>query len=179
MSNQLQARYVNGTSKPNKSVKNMSTSVKIAIVVLSLAAIPLACHIPLGFQSGVFHARQRFAYQDFTTVHLFPNLDSFVYVGSNRFLYKREKVLRTGSITTFDPSMKILSRIMRILMENNAVIKAILLKKANLNHVRLSIHLDWLEKKSLIEYVVIDGKTHVTLTEAGREFAKPLVTLSV
>ncbi|MDE1863660.1 MAG: hypothetical protein KGI33_12225 [Thaumarchaeota archaeon] len=75
--------------------------------------------------------------------------------------------------------MKILSRIFNILMENNNVIKATLLKKANLNHIRLSMHLDWLEQKGLIEYVVIDNKVNVTLTEAGREFAKPLVSLAV
>lgn len=49
----------------------------------------------------------------------------------------------------------------------------------NPENIVTSFYFDWLEKKSLIEYVVIDGKTHVTLTEAGREFAKPLVTLSV
>ncbi|MDE1861983.1 MAG: hypothetical protein KGI33_03615 [Thaumarchaeota archaeon] len=75
--------------------------------------------------------------------------------------------------------MKILSRILNVLIENNAVIKTILLRKANLNHVRLSMHLDWLEQKGLVEYVVMDNKINVMLTEAGREFAKPLVSLSV
>lgn len=79
----------------------------------------------------------------------------------------------------FEPSMKILSRIMNILLENNIIIKAILLRKANLNHIRLSMHLYWLELKGHIEYVVIDNKINITLTEAGREFAKTLVSLAV
>lgn len=179
MSNQLQSVRVNGTLTPNKIVNDISNAIKISIIILSLVAIPVVCHIPF-FQYGDHHVRHRFVrYHDFTTEHLFPNLDSSVFMESNRILNKRVSVLNAKPTTVFDPSMKILLRIMNVLMENNAVTKATLLQKANLNHVRLSMHLNWLEQKGLIEYVVIDDKINVTLTKAGREFAKPLVSLSV
>ncbi|MDE2590032.1 MAG: hypothetical protein KGL95_10260, partial [Patescibacteria group bacterium] len=168
MSNQLQATRMNGTSMPNKTMNDISNLMKIVIIILSLAAIPVVYHIPANIQFGIYHARQRLTYHDFATEHLFPNLDSFVFMGSNRILNEREKVLKTKIATVFDPSMKILSRILNVLIENNAVIKTILLRKANLNHVRLSMHLDWLEQKGLVEYVVMDNKINVMLTEAGR-----------
>lgn len=175
MSKRLQVTHVNGTLKPNKTVNDISNSIKIAIIILSLAVTPVMYHVPF-FQYGIHHARQRFVrYHDFTTEHLFANLDSFVFMGSNRILNKKVNVLNTKPVTAFDPSMKILSRIMNVLIENNAVIKAALLQKANLNHVRLSMHLDWLEQKGFIKYVVIDDKINVTMIETGREFAKPFV----
>ncbi len=166
------------TLQPSNSVIDASNLIKISIIVLSFAAIPVVYNIPIT-QYGIYHTRQRFTYHDFTTEHLFPNLDSFVSMGSNRLLHKRKSGLNAESVNVFNPSMKILSRIMSVLMENNAVIKAALLKKANLNHIKLSAHLEWLEQKGLIEYIVVDDKANVTLTNTGREFAKPLVSLTV
>lgn len=179
MSNQLQARRMNGTSMPSKTMNDISNLMKMAVVVLLLAAIPVVYHIPSGVPYGTYHTRQRFAYHDFTTEHLSPNLDSFVFMGNNRISNKSESILKIETANAFDPSMKILSRILNVLMGNNNVIKATLLKKANLNHIRLSSHLEWLEQKGLIEYVVIDNKAHITLTESGRAFAKPLVSIAV
>lgn len=71
----------------------------------------------------------------------------------------------------FEPSMKILSRIVRVLIEDSMVGKTELLQKANLNHIRLTMHLKWLEQKNLIEYVVVVSRIYVKLTEHGREFA--------
>ncbi|MDE1863659.1 MAG: hypothetical protein KGI33_12220 [Thaumarchaeota archaeon] len=56
--------------------------MKIVIIILSLAAIPVYLEYDTLTQSGIYHTRQRFVCHDFTTAHLFPNLDSFVSMGA-------------------------------------------------------------------------------------------------
>ena len=70
----------------------------------------------------------------------------------------------------FEPSMKLLTRIMRVILEKNSVKKTGLSLEANIQYARLLKHLEWLEKKSLIESVVERGKVNVKLTRQGREF---------
>ena len=78
----------------------------------------------------------------------------------------------------FKPSIDILSRIMRVLLENNSVGKTNLSQQANVNYVRLSKHLKWLEKRNLVELVIEDSKICIILTESGRKFALTLTDVS-
>jgi len=78
----------------------------------------------------------------------------------------------------FKPSIDILSRIMKVLLENNSVGKTNLSQQANVNYVRLSKHLQWLEKRNLVELVVQGSKIGVILTESGRKFALTLTDIS-
>jgi len=71
----------------------------------------------------------------------------------------------------FEPSLKILSRVIRVILEKNSMGKTSLSQVANIQYARLLKHLEWLEKKHLIESVVESGKVNVKLTTQGREFA--------
>jgi len=85
---------------------------------------------------------------------------------------KSRKKIKSNRITNqnFEPSMKLLLRIMKVILESNSIGKTSLSQKANINYHRLSKHLDWLEKKHLIEYVLEDSKVKIRLTENGRQF---------
>ena len=71
---------------------------------------------------------------------------------------------------SFEPSMKALSRIMKVMMENSAKGKTQLSLDTNLNYARLAKHIVWLEKKGLAKSTIEDNKINVALTTNGREF---------
>ena len=71
---------------------------------------------------------------------------------------------------SFEPSMKTLSRIMKVMMENSAKGKTQLSLDTNLNYARLAKHIVWLEKKGLAKSTIEDNKINVALTTNGREF---------
>jgi predicted transcriptional regulator len=82
------------------------------------------------------------------------------------------KIIKSKKLeTSFEPSMKILSRIMIVMMENGTKGKTQLSLDANLNYARLAKHIVWLEKKGLVESTIKDNKINVALTTNGREFA--------
>jgi predicted transcriptional regulator len=74
----------------------------------------------------------------------------------------------------FEPSMKILARISKIMLESGLIVKLPLSQKGRINYRRLNKHLDWMAKKHLIEAVLEDGKMKLRLTQKGREFAATL-----
>ena len=72
---------------------------------------------------------------------------------------------------SFEPSMKTLSRIMKVMTENGSEGKTQLSLHTHLNYTRLAKHIVWLEKKSFVESKIEDNKINVVLTKTGREFA--------
>jgi predicted transcriptional regulator len=90
-------------------------------------------------------------------------------------LHKRNKI---ESVRRFKPSIDILSRIMKVLLENHSTGKTNLSQRTNVNYVRLSKHLKWLEKRNLVELVVEEDKIVIILTESGRKFALTLTDIS-
>jgi len=72
--------------------------------------------------------------------------------------------------------MKILSRVMKTILERDSINRTNLAQEANVNYVRLVTHLRWLEKKHFVEFVVEEGKVIVRLTQRGREFATALTS---
>jgi predicted transcriptional regulator len=87
-------------------------------------------------------------------------------------LAKIIKIVKSKKLeTSFEPSMKTLSRIMIVMMENGTKGKTQLSLDANLNYARLAKHIVWLEKKGLAKSTIEDNKISVTLTTNGREFA--------
>jgi predicted transcriptional regulator len=74
----------------------------------------------------------------------------------------------------FEPSMKTLSRLLQIMVDNGPEAKTSLSLDANLNYTRLAKHIVWLEKKGLVESTVNKSKINVGLTEKGRVFASTL-----
>lgn len=76
----------------------------------------------------------------------------------------------------FEPSLKTLSRIMKVILEKNSIRKTILSQEANVQYARLLKHLEWLEKRHMIESIIEDGKVDVKFTHVGREFAMLIST---
>ena len=74
----------------------------------------------------------------------------------------------------FEPSMKILSRILKTMKDNGPEAKTSLSLDTNLNYARLAKHIVWLEKKGLVESKIDKSKINVGLTEKGRIFAETL-----
>ena len=79
----------------------------------------------------------------------------------------------------FEPSMKILLRIVKVMTENGAKGKTQLSLDTNLNYARLAKHIVWLEKKGLAESTIEDNKINVALTTNGREFASTISKISL
>ena len=88
----------------------------------------------------------------------------------------REKT-KNGSDPGFEPSITILLRIVKIISEKNVVGRTTLSLKAAMNYSKLTKYLDWLEKRSLIELVILQGKINVRLTQEGKDFALELKKL--
>lgn len=79
----------------------------------------------------------------------------------------------------FEPRIKILLRIMKLIRENNSIGRTTLAMEANLNYTILSKYLDWLKRKSVIELILVDDKIKITMTEKGRKFAIGLYEFSL
>jgi len=75
------------------------------------------------------------------------------------------------SVPRFEPSMKLLSRIMKVILEKNSIGRTALSVEANVNYGTLSRHIEWLQNKSLIELLIKDHKVNVRLSSTGRDFA--------
>jgi len=75
------------------------------------------------------------------------------------------------SDSKFNPSMKILSRIMKVLLERNSILRTTLSLETNIQYSRLARHLECLEEKKLIESFVEEGRIYLKSTSLGREFA--------
>jgi predicted transcriptional regulator len=71
-----------------------------------------------------------------------------------------------------------LPRIIKVILENNSIAKTALSQQANVNYVRLSKHLRWLEKRNLIELIIQGRSIGIILTESGRKFAVTLTNLA-
>src|SRR5579863_10661455 len=75
----------------------------------------------------------------------------------------------------FEPSMKTLSRILKIMIDNGPEAKTSLSLDANLNYARLAKHIVWLEKKGYVKSTIEDNKVNCGLSERGRLFASMLL----
>jgi predicted transcriptional regulator len=96
----------------------------------------------------------------------------------DEFKIKRSKKETRDSSYSFEPSMKIISRVMKIILEKNSIGRTTLSQAANINYTTLLKHLEWLEKKSLIDFMIEEGKISVRLTTNGREFISHLQKFS-
>ncbi|MEM2160420.1 MAG: winged helix-turn-helix domain-containing protein [Candidatus Nitrosotenuis sp.] len=89
--------------------------------------------------------------------------------------------MRSGNIkrekSEFEPSKKLLPRIMQVLLENNSLNRTALAQAANLNYATLCRYVMWLNQKSLVAFAIVDDKFTVTLTEAGRDLALKLASM--
>jgi predicted transcriptional regulator len=83
---------------------------------------------------------------------------------------------RGSNIRTFEPSIRVLKRILEIVLSENGKNRTALAQQANLNYCRLSRHIEWLESKKFARLIVKDGKIRVILTESGVLFAIALVS---
>jgi predicted transcriptional regulator len=70
----------------------------------------------------------------------------------------------------YDPSLKVISRIMKVLLEKNSISKTNLSQECNIQYARLVKHLEWLEARNLIGSKIIDGKICINLSSPGRTF---------
>jgi len=85
---------------------------------------------------------------------------------------------KTGTEDKFDPSIKILKRITRVLLEEGGIGRTALSQRANISYSRLILHIEWLERKGLIALVIDRGKVKVVLTRSGGELAATLLERS-
>ena len=70
----------------------------------------------------------------------------------------------------FDPTVKLLLRITKTILENDSIGRTTLTLKANVNYTILVKYLEWLSGRELVEFFIEDGKVKVRLTTAGTEF---------
>jgi len=90
------------------------------------------------------------------------------------------KIVKSKKLTpSFEPSMKMLSRIIKFMTEKGSEGKTQLSLDANLNYARLAKHIVWLEKKGLAKSTIEDNKINVALTTNGREFASMISKISL
>ncbi len=87
---------------------------------------------------------------------------------------KKNKIERKKSNREFNPSMKLLLRIAKTMLEKNYIGKTNLSLESKVNYVRLVKHLSWLEQKGFVEVTVEEGRVVVRLTRSGREFVMKL-----
>jgi predicted transcriptional regulator len=88
---------------------------------------------------------------------------------------KMSEIIKSKKLEpSFEPSMKILSRILKTMTESGAEGKTQLSLHTNVNYTRLAKHIVWLEKKDLVESTVNKSKINVGLTAKGRVFASTL-----
>ncbi len=71
----------------------------------------------------------------------------------------------------FEPSMKILTRVLKVILEKNHIGKTSLSVESNINYVKLLKYLKWMKEKQLVEFIDNSGKPCVTLSQKGREFS--------
>ena len=75
----------------------------------------------------------------------------------------------------FEPSMKTLSRILKILTDNGPESKTSLSLDANLNYARLAKHIVWLEKKGFVKSTIKENIINFDLSEKGRIFSSMIL----
>jgi predicted transcriptional regulator len=80
------------------------------------------------------------------------------------------QLLTYQSTPDFEPRVKVIHRILKIMSEQVSIQKTKLSLLTNLNYVRLSNTLSWLERKELIKSVIVDNKVHFVLTSNDRLF---------
>ena len=91
-------------------------------------------------------------------------------------LRKLTEIIKSTKLTSsFEPSMKTLFRILKIMADSGPEAKTALSLGANLNYTRLAKHIVWLEKKGFVKSIIKDNKINFGLTEKGRIFASMLL----
>lgn len=76
---------------------------------------------------------------------------------------------------SFEPSIKILSRILKAITEDGAKGKTQLSLYANVNYTKLAKYIIWLEKKGLVKSTIEENKINVILTTKGNVFASTIL----
>lgn len=77
----------------------------------------------------------------------------------------------------FEPSMTVLKRILKVLLEKNSIGRTRLSQSANVHFDVLSKYLKWMEKRKYVESVVEKEKAVTQLTPEGRSFGLKLLSL--
>jgi len=94
-------------------------------------------------------------------------------------LQKIIKIVETKKlVSSFEPSLKVLSRIMLVMTEKGSQGRTQLSLDTNLNYARLAKHIVWLEKKNLVKSIIDDNKITIILTDNGRMFASTISKIS-
>lgn len=87
------------------------------------------------------------------------------------------KIIKSKKLThNFEPSIKILSRILKVIVDSGPRAKTSLSLEANLNYARLAQHIVWMEKKNIVKSTIGDNKISISLTDKGRILASTLTT---
>lgn len=73
--------------------------------------------------------------------------------------------------SNFEPSIKTLTGILKIMMSNAPKYQTSLSIDTNLDYTRLAKHIVWLETKGLVESEIKKPEINVSLTEKGKVFA--------
>ena len=74
-------------------------------------------------------------------------------------------------------SIKLIDKVMKILLRENAIGRTGLSQASNIHYARLVDQLAWLENRNYIKFIIKDGKIAVELTPEGRQFALVLSTI--
>jgi predicted transcriptional regulator len=79
--------------------------------------------------------------------------------------------------TTFEPSMKMVIRIIDTIAKEGAKTKTDLSQDTSLNYTRLVKHVMWMEKKGLVESSVTNSRIKVNLTDKGKYFGDTIAKI--
>jgi len=85
--------------------------------------------------------------------------------------------MRSENKQDFEPSKKLLPRIMKALLEGNSPNRTSLAQASNLNYATLCKYVMWLNQKSMVEFVMLEGRLSIKLTESGRDLALKLASI--
>lgn len=77
----------------------------------------------------------------------------------------------------FKPSPILTNKLLEVLFLEGIISKTLLCQKANIHYKKLVKHLDWLQRKKVVEYVLSNGKVAVQLTVLGRELSEKILWL--
>ena len=75
---------------------------------------------------------------------------------------------------SFQPSVRVLVKILQTLKNNKSIGKTELAELIKTNHSRVTKNIDWLERKEMIKSIIEENKIHLILTDLGNDFLETM-----
>ncbi|MFB5605672.1 MAG: winged helix-turn-helix domain-containing protein [Nitrosarchaeum sp.] len=86
-------------------------------------------------------------------------------------------IAHNNHYSNFEPSLKLIHRIIQCLIKNGPETKTQLSHNSNMNYTRLVKHVMWLEKKGLVELTTDNLKVYLNLTDKGKKYSTDILDI--